>query len=122
MIRRFNGGRVPRSMATNAVAVISSQQVRSFHSIGSLASSLVMMTVCVLFGGSWANNFMNCKKYGRWRFRNLIDDVIMVEDFKYARWVGGFLGFLFYWFVVGPKKYHFSDLEHIPGNKRFGPF
>lgn len=96
---------------------------REFHSMIGLVGSLTMCGASMLCFGSWANNYFNVKKYGRWRFRNTVDDVIMVEDFKQARWIGAFVGFLFWWFVVGPQKYRWnSNLEEIPGNIRFGPF
>ncbi|CBH11757.1 uncharacterized protein TEOVI_000064300 [Trypanosoma equiperdum] len=110
-----------------SVAMIPAAQsraaVREFHSLYSLAASLVVCSGSVLCFASWANNICNVRKYGRWRFRNTIDDVIMVSDFKTARYIGGFIGFLFYWFIVGPRKYMYeSNLADIPGNKRFGPF
>lgn len=95
---------------------------REFHSVLGLLGSAAMCTGCMLCFGSWANNYCNVKKYGRWRFRNTIDDVIMVTDFKGARYVGAFAGFLFWWFVVGPQKYRWaSNLEDVPGNIRLGP-
>lgn len=99
------------------------RNIRAFHSLLSLGGSCIMCLCCMWCFGSWANNYCNVKKYGRWRFRNSIDDVIMVSDFKGARLLGSCFGFLFWWFLVGPKKYWWdSNLEEVPGNKRFGPF
>lgn len=134
MMRRFNHavtasqarktmtGRVaaPTSSGSAALAVGGGRQ---FHSLMSLFGSCITCAACMLCGGSWANNFCNVSKYGRWRFRNSIDDVIMVSDFKGARFVGAGIGLLFWWFVVGPQKYRWaSNLEEVPGNTRVGPF
>ncbi|KAF8286113.1 hypothetical protein TcBrA4_0029900 [Trypanosoma cruzi] len=125
MIRRFVSTVVSRSR-TPSVSLVSApthSALRQFHSLYGIAVSLVTCTGCILCFGSWANNICNVRKYGRWRFRNTIDDAIMVSDFKTARYIGGFIGFLFYWFVVGPKKYRYpSNLADVPDNKRFGPF
>ncbi|KAH9580171.1 hypothetical protein LSM04_009659 [Trypanosoma melophagium] len=124
MIRRISTSAVSRrGTSLSIVSTTNSCAVREFHNLVSLAGSMLMCLGCVLCFGSWANNFCNVRKYGRWRFRNSIDDVIMVSDFKSARYIGGFVGFLFYWFVVGPQKYRYeSNLADIPGNTRFGPF
>ncbi|KEG12414.1 hypothetical protein DQ04_01731020 [Trypanosoma grayi] len=124
MIRRFGAAAASsRSTPRALVPTTNCSTVREFHSVLGVLSSLVMCTGCVLCFGSWANNICNVQKYGRWRFRNSIDDVIMVSDFKSARYIGGLIGFLFYWFIVGPKKYRYdSNLAEVPGNKRFGPF
>ncbi|ESL08118.1 hypothetical protein TRSC58_04185 [Trypanosoma rangeli SC58] len=125
MIRRFGPTAVSRSGTSVAALVLAPTQsaLREFHSVYGIAASLAMCTGCVLCFGSWANNICNVRKYGRWRFRNTIDDAIMVSDFKTARYIGGFIGFLFYWFIVGPKKYRYdSNLADVPDNKRFGPF
>ncbi|RNF17430.1 uncharacterized protein Tco025E_04847 [Trypanosoma conorhini] len=125
MIRRFGPTAVSRCRVS-AVALVSAptqSALREFHSVYGIAASLAMCAGCVLCFGSWANNICNVRKYGRWRFRNSIDDAIMVSDFKTARYIGGFIGFLFYWFIVGPKKYNYaSNLADVPDNKRFGPF
>ncbi|ORC90956.1 uncharacterized protein TM35_000073800 [Trypanosoma theileri] len=124
MIRRISTSVVSRRQTSlSIIPTMNPSAVREFHNLGSLAASMLMCVGCVLCFGSWANNFCNVRKYGRWRFRNTIDDVIMVSDFKTARYIGGFIGFLFYWFIVGPKKYMYdSNLADIPGNTRIGPF
>lgn len=121
-MRRFNHAAAPSSSLVRRLAPAGGQ-VRQFHSIFGLMGSGLMCGACMLAFGSWANNYCNVKKYGRWRFRNSIDDVIMVSDFRGARYFGAFLGFLFWWFVVGPQKYRWnSNLDEIPGNVRIGPF
>lgn len=121
-MRRFHGSLVRRSPVATAVRSAAAGSVRHFHSIYGLIGSGLMCYASILCFASWANNFCNVRKYGRWRFRNTIDDVIMVSDFRTARYIGGFFGFLFWWFVVGPQKYRWnSNLEDIPGNTRIGP-
>lgn len=136
MIRRVSCGalqRVPSSSIASRVGSLSSLpfsashalqlHTRSFHSMLGILGSCAMCGASMLCFGSWANNYCNIKKYGRWRFRNTVDDVIMVEDFPQARYIGAFIGFLFWWFVVGPQKYRWaSNLEEVPGNVRIGPF
>lgn len=131
MIRRLSSLplRIPStSVCSSEVSLLNSGahalqlHQRSFHSIVGLLGSCAMCGASMLCFGSWANNYCNVKKYGRWRFRNTIDDVIMVEDFPRARYVGAFIGFLFWFFIVGPQKYRWaSNLEDVPGNIRFGP-
>lgn len=130
MLRRVNGAATQRARmaaaATGASPMVSSaaltRSVRHFHSIFGLMGSGLMCGACMLCFGSWANNYCNVKKYGRWRFRNTVDDIIMVSDFRGARYFGAFIGFLFWWFVVGPQKYRWSsNLADIPGNTRIGP-
>ncbi|CCW68052.1 unnamed protein product [Phytomonas sp. Hart1] len=100
-----------------------SSNSRQFHSAFSLLGSCIMCVACMLCFASWGNNIRNLQKYGRWRFRNTLDDVFIVSDFKNARYAGAFFGFLFWWFVVGPQKYRWdSNLEQVPGNTRIGPF
>ncbi|EPY40025.1 hypothetical protein AGDE_03903 [Angomonas deanei] len=114
-----------RSLSSSLTPVRSSAltTTRPFHSAVGIVGSLIMCGACMLCFGSWANNLMNVKTYGRWRFRNTIDDVIMVSDFRGARYFGAFIGFLFWCFVVGPQKYRYnSSLDQVPGVTRFGPF
>lgn len=119
MLRRLG---TATSISRRPVAALAPSQ-RGFHSVLGLMGSLTMCGACMLCFGSWANNICNVRKYGRWRFRNTIDDVIMVSDFRGARYVGALFGLLFWWFVVGPQKYRYnSNLEEVPGNVRFGPF
>ncbi|AYU80963.1 hypothetical protein conserved [Leishmania donovani] len=128
MLRCFNGSmlrptRGAASLATATAPAAIALPARQFHSVYGIIGSCLMCGACMLCFGSWANNYCNVKKYGRWRFRNSIDDVIMVSDFRGARYFGAFLGFLFWWFVVGPQKYRWnSNLADIPGNTRIGPF
>ncbi|KAG8348941.1 hypothetical protein TRVL_00210 [Trypanosoma vivax] len=124
MLRRFSSNfSTPRGAQAVSVPLTSKTATREFHSAFGIFASLVMCSGCVLCFSSWANNICNVRKYGRWRFRNSVDDVIMVSDFRYARYAGAVVGLLFYWFVVGPRKYMYdSSLADIPGNKRFGPF
>lgn len=85
--------------------------------------SLITCAGCMLCFASWANNYCNIKRYGKWRFGNTIDDVIMVSDFRAARYMGAAFGLVFWWIVVGPKKYRYdSNIEDIPGVIRAGPF
>lgn len=126
MMRRFNASMLRSTRGTPMMAPSSSrtvQPVRHFHSIYNIIGSCLMCGACMLCFGSWANNYCNVKKYGRWRFRNSIDDVIMVSDFRGARYFGALIGFVFWWFVVAPQKYRWnSNLGDIPGNTRIGPF
>ncbi|CBZ28842.1 conserved hypothetical protein [Leishmania mexicana MHOM/GT/2001/U1103] len=128
MLRCLNGSmlrpaRGAASLATATAPAAIALPARQFHSVYGIMGSCLMCGACMLCFGSWANNYCNVKKYGRWRFRNSIDDVIMVSDFRGARYFGAFLGFLFWWFVVGPQKYRWnSNLADIPGNTRIGPF
>lgn len=122
-MRRF-GAAPPRrsSMIAGPNGSTMTNAVRPFLSLYGLGTSILMMMCSVACGASWANNILNVRKFGRWRFRNQIDDPAVAVDFRYARYFGGFIGALFYWFWVGPRKYVTSDLELVPGNKRFGPF
>ncbi|CUG85612.1 membrane-associated protein, putative [Bodo saltans] len=123
MIRRFTTAPRRNAMVTGSPhnsAVTNA--MRPFLSLYGLSTSLLMMLCCVCCGASWANNILNVKRFGRWRWRNQIDDPAMAVDFRYARYLGGLIGAVFYWFWVGPRKYWTSDLELVPGNKRFGPF
>jgi len=113
---------VAPSAMTGSSSLLPRAGSRSFHSILSLVGSLITCSACVLCFASWGNNICNVRRYGRWRFRNTIDDVIMVSDFRMARYAGGLFGLLFWWFIVGPRKYLYSNLEQMPGNTRFGPF
>ncbi|KAG5473150.1 hypothetical protein CUR178_03068 [Leishmania enriettii] len=128
MLRCLNGSmlrpaRCATCLATATGPAAIARSARQFHNVYGLIGSCLMCGACMLCFGSWANNYCNVKKYGRWRFRNSIDDVIMVSDFRGARYFGAFLGFLFWWFVVGPQKYRWnSNLADIPGNTRIGPF
>lgn len=92
------------------------------HILGpaSFVCSLMMMTMTTIWGACWANNICNITKYGLWRFRLEPDSSNLVEDFPIARYIGGALGLLFYWVVVGPAKYRHSDLEKW--STRVGPF
>lgn len=117
-MRRFQ----PKRCTTALVVSPNSTALRPFVSASHIIQSLGMMAMCIGCFSSWANNIMNVRKFGRWRFRNQIDDPQLAQDFWHARYVGGLFGFLFYWFWAGPRKYWTSDFGDIPTNKRFGPF
>ncbi|CCW61648.1 unnamed protein product [Phytomonas sp. EM1] len=124
-MRRFNclAAKQAASFVKFSPTFAASSQSRQFHSAFSLMGSCIMCVACMCCFASWGNNICNLKKYGRWRFRNSIDDVFIVSDFKGARYAGACFGLLFWWFIVGPQKYRWdSNLEQVPGNTRFGPF
>ena len=81
------------------------------------------MVVITGAGAGIGNNAANILRFGGWRQRNQFDDPIIHQDSKVARFIGGFLGFCFYWFWAGPSKYRrFQDLEYRWSNIRVGPF
>eukprot|EP00388_Colpodella_angusta_P004592 GDKJ01014972.1.p1 GENE.GDKJ01014972.1~~GDKJ01014972.1.p1 ORF type:complete len:125 (-),score=3.61 GDKJ01014972.1:127-501(-) len=110
------------SKPSTSLVVAPSVQHRQLTSC-SIIFSAISFYLCLLFGGSWFNNFANVRRYGLWRFRNQLDDNILVSDFKGARYLGCCFGALFYFTLVAPRKYNRknSSLEQHPGWVRYGP-
>ena len=75
---------------------------------------------CTCAGASWGNNIYGLNKYGLFRFYANIDNSMVVESNRTAMTIGGILGFLLWWNVVGPMKYWRTDMEKWA--KRYGPF
>lgn len=89
----------------------------------SLILSSLSCYLSMLCWGSWFNNYANVRKYGRWRFRNTIDDNVVISDFKTYRYAGCLFGIFFWATLVGPRRYNRknSSLEQHPGWVRYGP-
>lgn len=93
---------------------------RNFLTGFDLFCSLAYMSLCIAAFASWGNNIANLMKFGRYRFRYMMDEVILPLDFKVARYLGGLFGLWYYFTWVGPAKYEHSDLEKW--STRIGPF
>lgn len=111
-----------RNASPSSAALASTAQQRQVTSCSIIFSGITCY-LCMLCWGSWFNNFANVRKYGLWRFRNQLDDNILVTDYKTARYFGCFVGVIFYCTLVGPRKYNrkSSTLEQHPGWVRYGP-
>lgn len=95
---------------------------RHFYSLGSLAYQLIQGTAIIAAFASFGNTYCNLRKYGKWRFVNKWNMTILAEDFPTARYIGGIVGFLFWWFFAGGTCFQANrDLDQVPGNIRFGP-
>lgn len=81
--------------------------------------SMFMCFFVTAAGASWGNNAHSLLKHGIWRHTMAIDSSFVVEGCRTWKYIGGFLGFLMYWYVVGPMKYrHSKNMDQWA--KRFG--
>jgi len=98
---------------------------REFRSMVEIVWICGIGVVSVTWGAMVANALANHMTYGRFRFKNQLDDPFLVHDFKLARYAGGFLGLIFWWFKTGRDREHhyLSSAMQVPTNKHIiGPF
>ena len=126
MIRRANvaallprAGATATSVSVRASAVPTVAQRTYLNPLDPLWS-MVMCLFCTSAFASWGNSLHSVARLGLFRHNMWIDNPYVQDPSKTWTYVGAFIGFNVYWFIVGPMKYRHSDMEKWA--KRVGPF
>ena len=94
--------RVAQKQVTSSRSAALATTSRTFIDPQDVLGQILLCSLATWWGAIIANNFMNIRKLGAYRF-NFELDKKMPLDFPWARYIGGFFGFFWWFFVLGPS-------------------
>eukprot|EP00759_Apiculatamorpha_spiralis_P039556 PhF_6_TR38559/c0_g1_i1/m.57242 len=91
----------------------------AYSGIGSILWTCAGGAIVTMVGAQWAHSMYNVYLHGAFRFRMEMDADGPSKCYP-LQFVGGFIAFVLWFFVFGPKRFKRTDLEKW--QPRLGPF